>query len=91
MVCYYYIFALLGKPESSARVCVHDRTVRIHILTSDIGTLCMHPPHVPSLSLCSQTIFTKMDADGDGAISKKEANAFWQTNFAKVDRYTFSI
>lgn len=32
-----------------------------------------------------QTVFKKMDADGDGVISKKEANAFWDTNFAKVN------
>lgn len=39
----------------------------------------------PNMLRKLQTIFTKMDADGDGAISKKEANAFWQTNFAKVN------
>lgn len=32
-----------------------------------------------------KTIFTKMDADGNGTITKKEANAFWRTNFAKVN------
>ena len=39
----------------------------------------------PELEAKLKTFFDKMDADGNGEITKDEAVAFWGKNFAKVN------